>query len=408
MVHGLPGKQWGHTHQGKGMARALVEQADVIVTGRELREHRHGLYPRIKPYHALLLLGDTDALRQQLLFADASPTLVAVIERATPTKTLAMLHTLVDCSFAQLCRLVAHLVYWNVARVVCPVNLGYTYIPTLEQLAPALISQFNSQGFRLCSLPKLLALLHPPRPVIHVLEALGLNEKPKPSSSAKDDGGRDLIRHERRAELREMIVFLLRQGAVAQFHTWPILLVPNYVKFDLDQEQFVSLALAWFSTLYTEHPDLLGAFPQSLLNSGEIEKWAYGLKHDREAGDDVGAAFRQVEYQAVMCKVMCKIALRRVRDKWIERMHEKHGQELRRMERQMAEEEQKVNAFCARLEQQKFDVWGQTKIRFSTYIEMQTRQRSKALDEDGPPVFTAHNPDMATFTREVVEKYVTF
>ncbi|KAJ1941335.1 Nitrogen permease regulator 3, partial [Linderina pennispora] len=94
MARGLPAKPWTHTHQGKGMARGVVEQADVIVTGRELREHQHGLYPRIKPYHAILLLGDTNTLRRQLLFADASPTLVAVIERATPNKTLAMLHTL--------------------------------------------------------------------------------------------------------------------------------------------------------------------------------------------------------------------------------------------------------------------------------------------------------------------------
>ncbi|KAJ1933804.1 hypothetical protein EC988_009002, partial [Linderina pennispora] len=251
-------------------------------------------------------------------------------------------------------------------------------------LTPALISQFNSQGFHLCSLPKLLTLLHSPRPAIHVLDALGLNDKPKPSSSAKDDSGRDQIRRERRAELREIVVFLLRQGAVAQFHTWPVLLVPNYVKFDLDQEQFVSLALAWFSTLYTEHPDLLGAFPQSLLNCSEIEKWDIGVQHDRAAVDNVSAAFRDVEYQAVMCEVMCKIALRRVQDKWAEHMRDKHGQELRRMEREMADEEQTVRDFCARLEQQKFDMWGQTKDKFRTFVDMQNRQRKKVLDEEGP------------------------
>ncbi|KAJ1934493.1 hypothetical protein EC988_008794, partial [Linderina pennispora] len=36
------------------------------------------------------------------------------------------------------------------------------------------------------------------------------------------------------------------------------------------------------------------------------------------------------------------------------------------------------------------------------------RQRKKVLDEEGPRVFTAKDPDMVTFTREVVEKYVTF
>ncbi|KAJ2718527.1 Nitrogen permease regulator 3, partial [Coemansia sp. Benny D115] len=148
-----------------GMATSTVGQAahGVVVSGRELQAGEHERYPRIEPYHALLLLEDAETLRRRLQETDASPTLLAVVEKALPTCSLAVLHRMVDCSFAQLCRFAAHLVYWNVARLVCPVRLNSVYVPTATPSA-AVTERFAQRNFGLCALPRLLALLHPPRP----------------------------------------------------------------------------------------------------------------------------------------------------------------------------------------------------------------------------------------------------
>ncbi|KAJ1888846.1 Nitrogen permease regulator 3, partial [Kickxella alabastrina] len=127
-----------HTYQAHAHAHQLhtpqrlhrigaLPPPGIVAADRELGPGDHAQYPRIEAYHALLLTGDdAPALRRRLQLADASPTLLAVVDKASPTRTLAVLHRMVDCSFAQLLRVAAHLVYWGAARLVCPVSLGAT------------------------------------------------------------------------------------------------------------------------------------------------------------------------------------------------------------------------------------------------------------------------------------------
>ncbi|KAI8323985.1 hypothetical protein GQ54DRAFT_85435 [Martensiomyces pterosporus] len=427
-AHGLSARS-AHAHAGgRDASRSMHAHQSAVLTERELQPNEHGRYPRIEPYHAVLLLDDAEKLKRRLLYADASPTLVAVIDKASPTKTLSVLHTMVDCSFAQLCRLVAHLVYWNVARVICPVKLNFTYVPAVKQLTPELIGKYSRQGFGLCSLPRLFACLHPPRPAAQVLQMLTSSTASAPPNGAGDS--QELRAQEQRSELRQIIVFLLREGAIAQYHTWPVLLVPNYVKFDLSQEQFVNLAFAWFRSLYTEHPDLLGAFPSTLLNRSELHCWREDERRERDDIEVIYRSFRDAESQVMLCRVMRKIALKRVRDKWCEKMRGRHGQELRRMEEVVAAEEDKVHGFCNRIEKEKLDTWIEVKDRHDTSMAQMRKERIGARRAKGKEIpgekereteifgpssdaykwydFVESDPDISEFTKEVVEKYVTY
>ncbi|KAJ1931750.1 Nitrogen permease regulator 3, partial [Kickxella alabastrina] len=244
-----------HTYQAQAHAHQLhtpqrlhrigaLPPPGIVAADRELGPGDHAQYPRIEAYHALLLTGDdAPALRRRLQLTDASPTLLAVVDKASPTRTLAVLHRMVDCSFAQLLRVAAHLVYWGAARLVCPVSLGATY--AVQRVPPTLHARFAARAFTLCSLAQLLARLHPPRPAAQVLEAVA------GAARAKDRGVR--------GEFREMLVLLLREDAVAQLHTWPVALVPSHVRHGLSEDRFVCLAFAWFRSLHAAHPDLLGA-----------------------------------------------------------------------------------------------------------------------------------------------------
>ncbi|KAJ2373924.1 Nitrogen permease regulator 3, partial [Coemansia sp. RSA 2611] len=275
-AHGLPSKlslltgNMGATHGLQG----------TVVTGRELQPGEHDGYPHIEPYHAILLLEDAANLKRRLLYSDASPTLLTVIEKASPTRPLLALHAMVDCSFAQLCRFVAHLVYWNIARLICPVNLGFTYVPVAKALSPGLLDRFSAQSYALCALPLLLAAMNPPRSAAQVLDSLVAAKTAALEHGYGDFDRPEVSLREFKIEFRDMLVFLLREGAIAQYHTWPVVLVPNYVKFNLSEEQFVHLSFAWFRTLHSEHPDLLGAFPEALLNKSEFECWEVDESHE--------------------------------------------------------------------------------------------------------------------------------
>ncbi|KAI9504213.1 nitrogen permease regulator of amino acid transport activity 3-domain-containing protein [Coemansia spiralis] len=136
--------------------RITYTSQSYVVTDSELQPGEYSRYPRIEPFHAILLLDDAEVLQRRLLYSDASPTLLTLIDAALPTRPLSMLHAIVDCSFAQLCRFAAHLVYWNVARLICPIKMAYAYVPTAKQLSRDLISKFSSKSFQLCTLPQLL------------------------------------------------------------------------------------------------------------------------------------------------------------------------------------------------------------------------------------------------------------
>ncbi|KAJ2616258.1 Nitrogen permease regulator 3 [Coemansia sp. RSA 1365] len=312
----------------------------IVITGREVQPGENGGFPNIEPYHAVLLTEDVESLRRRLLYADASPTLLTIIEKASPTRPLVVLHTMVDCSFAQLCRFVSHLVYWNIARLICPVNLAFTYVPICQSLERTLLEKFNAQSYSLCKLPQLFAKMHPPRSASQVLDAL-INMPASVGTRNDEFEESEASLQGFKAEFRDMLVFLLRESAIAQYHTWPVILVPNYVKYDLDEEQFVHVALTWFRGLHAEHPDLLGAFPQALLNQSELECWAIDECREQTKIDLINRATREAENRVMLSRVMRKLALCRIRDMWADKQRGKHGEELERINQQAAEEEHK-------------------------------------------------------------------
>ncbi|KAJ2076612.1 Nitrogen permease regulator 3 [Coemansia sp. RSA 988] len=397
---------------------------DIVITGREIRSGENSGFPHIEPYHAVLLLEDVERLRRRLLYADASPTLLTIIEKASPTRPLVVLHTMVDCSFAQLCRFVSHLVYWNIARLICPVNLAFTYVPICESLERTLLDKFSAQSYSLCTLPQLLARMHPPRPATQVLDSLinipasaGTRNDEFEESEASSLGYK--------SEFRDMLVFLLRESAIAQYHTWPVILVPSYVKYDLDEEQFINMALSWFRGLHAEHPDLLGGFPQTLMNHSELEQWVTDGCREQASIDLINLETHEAEDRVMLSRVMRKLALSRVREKWAHKQRGKDGEELERISQQATEEEDKVRAFCDRIEKDNAEAWMHTKAQHDA-VRTQARQNrirerrahgvdvpdgEAEADDEGTLCrwysFVKKGPDVAEFANEIVSKYVT-
>ncbi|KAJ2377118.1 Nitrogen permease regulator 3 [Coemansia sp. RSA 2607] len=402
-AHGVPLKGSAHAISSVPSSRGFV------VTDRELQIGEYDKYPRIEPYHALLILEDVPSLCKRLQQLDASPTLITVIEKATIKLPLSKLYGMIDCSFAQLCRFAAHLVYWNVARLICPVSLSSIYVTTehFDPTSPGLLERFTKRGFTLCTLPQILARLHPPRPAAQVLEALVAGEQLKDRYAGN--------------ELREMLAFLLREGVISQQHTWPMVLVPSYVKFDLSEEQFVRLAFAWFRTLHTEHPDLLSAFPRALLDTAEIDCWVSDEARETADVSLVYYASRDAESRVMLCRVMRKLALRRMRDAWEAKRRGKHGQELRRLESEMAEEEDRIHVFCNKLESERMDTWILSKARHEAALAQSRRERVHARRALGKDIaegdvganlyrwydFIKKDPDLSELASEIVEKYVS-
>ncbi|PVU98971.1 hypothetical protein BB559_001122 [Furculomyces boomerangus] len=134
---------------------------NIVSTG-ELLPSNLSLYPTIEPYHSLLLLSHPDSLIKRM-GSDASPSLIKLIYEASPTKNLDELHHVVDVSFAQICRLSAHLVYWGEARIVCPVSTSNIYMigPKVEiSRAIKNYSEDFARKFSGYSLPVVLSKLH--------------------------------------------------------------------------------------------------------------------------------------------------------------------------------------------------------------------------------------------------------
>ncbi|KAJ2660946.1 Nitrogen permease regulator 3 [Coemansia sp. RSA 1200] len=423
------------------MMSAGCEQLSVrsgrspIVADSELHPGEYGRYPRIESFHAILLRDSMESLRQQLLYSDVSPTLLALIEAIQPTRAMSTLHNIVDCSYAQLCRLAAHLVYWKIARLICPVKMAYTYVPAVAHLTREMTDKFRKKSFQLCTLPQLFAAMHPPRPISQVFEALAASA----TSGSDDSAGavalgfsgneetRNAKAHIFRAELQDILLFLLSEEIIAQYHTWPVVLVPNYVKHNFTEEQFLRISIAWFRSLHTEHPDLLGAYPQALLDKAEFECWHSDELQEQADMELVEHASREAEHKAMLCRVMRKLALRRMRDVWEEKKRGKHGRRLRLVEQQMAAEEDKIHAFCNRIEKERMESWILAKSQRDTVLErtrlarIQSRRShgkdipddSACSSEDSRQLYTWYNfvksdPDLGDLAKEITQKYVYF
>ncbi|KAJ2882667.1 Nitrogen permease regulator 3, partial [Coemansia aciculifera] len=396
--------------------------ANAVVTDRELQPGESDRYPRIEPHHAILLLGDAEALVRRLRDYDASPTLLAIVESAQPTEPLSELHARVDCSFAQLCRFAAHLVYWGVAKLICPVKLAHTYVPTAFKMTAALAERFSRLAFNLCSLSRLLASLHPPRPAELVLRALltASEDGLRLSDEALSARVRDC-----KPEFRDVLAFLLREGAIAQYHMWPVLLVPSYTKLDLNEAQFVRLMLGWFRTLHTEHPDLLGAFPHALLDTAEYECWRTHEAKERADAEIIRNLNHDAESRINLYQVMRKLALRRVHEAGSDLKRGKHGRELLHAERKADAEERKVIEFCTRLETEGMDTLISARNKYLMKKDLTRKERiqdrrahGKDISDDDSNLpaaqlckwydFVKRDLDMNELTKEIVSKYVSY
>ncbi|PVU86183.1 hypothetical protein BB561_006790 [Smittium simulii] len=140
----------------------LITNSNSLVSTSELFSLDNSLYPTIEPYHALLLLDDAESTLTRI-GSDASPSLVRLILNATPTQQLAELHPLIDCSFAQICRLCAHLVYWGEARIICCVSINNIYMNRPKINLKDTIQSYENifaKMFSNISLKKVLASLH--------------------------------------------------------------------------------------------------------------------------------------------------------------------------------------------------------------------------------------------------------
>ncbi|KAJ1674561.1 Nitrogen permease regulator 3 [Spiromyces aspiralis] len=184
-------------------------------------------YPTIEPYHALLLLKDARDIIKQLPI-DASPTLYALLAKTSPRISLAYLHLYVDCSFAQISRLAAHLIYYRMARPICPISITKTYQisqylkpGTIEEAAPV----FNRE-FAPYKLHKVLALLRQ-KEKFYVAMSRYRDIMQAESKKGTARPWKVRIPTPSKALQYEILVFLLRKDILVQVHTWPTLLVPH-------------------------------------------------------------------------------------------------------------------------------------------------------------------------------------
>ncbi|OLY81059.1 Nitrogen permease regulator 3-like protein [Smittium mucronatum] len=103
------------------------QATNTLVSSGELPPLNMNVYPTIEPYHSLLLLSSPGDILSRIN-SDPSPSLIRLIKKASPIQPLAELHPLINISFAQICRLCAHLVYWGEARIICPASLKNIYM----------------------------------------------------------------------------------------------------------------------------------------------------------------------------------------------------------------------------------------------------------------------------------------
>ncbi|XP_072167611.1 GATOR1 complex protein NPRL3-like [Diadema setosum] len=163
----------------------------------------------IRPYHAMLLLEDPNALRASLP-KDCSPALHRVIYLATPMKRLQQLSQDADLALSQVFQLVGHLVYWGKATVIYPICGSNVYI--LDPSAPTSADTALSGEFRQRfgeSLLKVLADFSLPTPLSEYRSRLAEKERSE-------------------AELVKIIMWLLQKRLLVQIHTY-IFLVANQV-----------------------------------------------------------------------------------------------------------------------------------------------------------------------------------
>uniref|UniRef100_UPI00358F6E28 GATOR1 complex protein NPRL3 isoform X2 n=1 Tax=Myxine glutinosa TaxID=7769 RepID=UPI00358F6E28 len=162
----------------------------------------------IRPYHALLLLGECKSLLSELP-PDVSPALSRLIKITTPMKTLQQLALDSDLALEQVCQLASHLVYWGKANIIFPLCESNVYMlsPTADTYVYSEHAENFSQQFPGHDLPSILAEFSLPTPLV---------EHRNP-----------LANPDQQAHLAHMVVWLLQRRLLIQLHTYVCLMVPD-------------------------------------------------------------------------------------------------------------------------------------------------------------------------------------
>ncbi|CAG8499893.1 8064_t:CDS:2, partial [Paraglomus occultum] len=177
-------------------------------------------FPVITPHKTLLLLEDPqDILKAMPL--DANPTLVQLIQVITPTQRLGDLISLLDCSLAQIYRIVAHLIYWRKAKLIDVISTKNIYVtsPTADlRSLNALTADFSQH----CPNLDLITLL---------------SELNTPAPSKLEDIIPTTFK-EQKTIYFDAIAYLLRKGLIVQLHAYILVMVPPYVHMGCTREEY--------------------------------------------------------------------------------------------------------------------------------------------------------------------------
>ncbi|XP_061404914.1 GATOR1 complex protein NPRL3 isoform X1 [Lethenteron reissneri] len=161
----------------------------------------------IRPYHALLLLGEEKSLLSQLP-ADSSPSLVRLIKVTSPMKTLQQLAQDADLALLQVFQLAAHLVYWGKATVIYPLCETNVYMlsPSSNTYIHSPYSEQFAQQFPGCELSTTLTEFSLPTPLAEHRNPLGTPVQ--------------------QTQLVHTVMWMLQRRMLMQLHTYVCLMVP--------------------------------------------------------------------------------------------------------------------------------------------------------------------------------------
>jgi hypothetical protein len=161
-------------------------------------------YPTIRPYSAVLLLQEPNAILADLSIA-SSPHLLEFVAKASPTVTLYEFQSILSLSLLQIYKLVSHLVAWKKAIVIHPISTRNIYVLSPDakfELLPELSGQFNN--------------LFPDLELTKTLQDLSLPKVLSSTLPSKDS----------KKTFLEVVGFLLRYNLVQQLNTYIYLTIP--------------------------------------------------------------------------------------------------------------------------------------------------------------------------------------
>ncbi|KAJ1989744.1 Nitrogen permease regulator 3 [Dimargaris cristalligena] len=211
----------------------LKENLWCALSQEELQE-RLALYPYIQPQQILLPLEEPDKILASLP-PDVNLSLTLLVKELPHRRALGDLHSVIDCSLAQMYRMAAHMIYWRKAKVINKPKLGCEYVVS-PNADLSRIHEYNAE-------------FAPKFPKINLVEFLASFSTPK--SFLKHIQNSD---PEVRAMYFGALEFLLSRDLVTEIHTYVYAKTPGHLKpvFPWDEPTTSGLAVSngggWPST----------------------------------------------------------------------------------------------------------------------------------------------------------------